>query len=395
MKVVASARLLFATGALLAGQALPVQDVPTRTLSKPDAELPHGFTKIDGVRELPDGRVLILDSREATVVAADFRTGTMTRVGRNGAGPREYERPVQLLAVDSGRTLIRDNGNGLRYLEVDRAGRPTRLLDITAAGGGAGPLRGMPAMAPSASDTVGGLYAKGGPVRVLPDNTTRLIDSSGIERLDLVRHRRDTVAFVREDPGWERRLVPGTAMVFVTPRPGRAFASFDQWVVAADGRVAVVSLAPYRVTLFDRGRRLDGPVVPLDRMRVTDEDKQDWLAEWRSPKPGTVMHSMNGPAESRMVRLPVPKDVAWPEYLPAFLPGAAIFADDGTLWVLRTRPRGTPPTYDVFDHAGKLAELIALPPRSQVVAFGVKSVYVVRRDDDDLQFLQRYSLGPG
>ena len=45
--------------------------VQTRVLDRPDAEHPAAFTTIAGVRELRDGRVLVLDSRERTVQILD------------------------------------------------------------------------------------------------------------------------------------------------------------------------------------------------------------------------------------------------------------------------------------------------------------------------------------
>jgi len=60
--------------------------------------------------------------------------------------------------------------------------------------------------------------------------------------------------------------------------------------------------------------------------------------------------------------------------------------------VLRTRPTGDKvPTYDVFDHSGALVKKVSLNPSSRVVGFGKGAVYVVRTDEDDLQYLQRYA----
>lgn len=64
---------------------------------------------------------------------------------------------------------------------------------------------------------------------------------------------------------------------------------------------------------------------------------------------------------------------------------------DGEVWVLRTRPAGDKiPTYDIFSRTGALVKSVALNPRSRVVGFGKGAVYVVRTDQDDLQYLQRY-----
>ena len=46
--------------------------------------------------ELRDGRVLVVDSRDAMVKLVDLARGTATQVGRQGAGPREYQGPSLL-----------------------------------------------------------------------------------------------------------------------------------------------------------------------------------------------------------------------------------------------------------------------------------------------------------
>jgi hypothetical protein len=53
---------------------------------------------------------------------------------------------------------------------------------------------------------------------------------------------------------------------------------------------------------------------------------------------------------------------------------------------------GKPPTYDIVDGQGKVFERVELPRRTKLVGFGAKSLYVVRLDEDDLQYLQRHPL---
>jgi hypothetical protein len=53
-------------------------------------------------------------------------------------------------------------------------------------------------------------------------------------------------------------------------------------------------------------------------------------------------------------------------------------------------PGDATPKYDRFDAAGRLVGQVTLRPRSRVVGFGAGTVYVVRTDEDDLQYLERY-----
>ena len=80
------------------------------------------------------------------------------------------------------------------------------------------------------------------------------------------------------------------------------------------------------------------------------------------------------------------------EYMPPFLERALMFSTDGFLWIRRTGPAGQPPTYDVIDRAGNLVEKVVLQNRSRLVGFGKGVVYVARHDDDDLQYLQKYTF---
>jgi hypothetical protein len=85
--------------------------------------------------------------------------------------------------------------------------------------------------------------------------------------------------------------------------------------------------------------------------------------------------------------------MVWPAVMPAFPAASAVVAPDGRLWVLRTRAHDDPiPSYDVFDGRGQIVERIALPRQTRLVGFGARAVYLARKDDDDLQYLQRYRL---
>jgi hypothetical protein len=89
------------------------------------------------------------------------------------------------------------------------------------------------------------------------------------------------------------------------------------------------------------------------------------------------------------VQIPEPTD--WPDVKPAFTASAATATPNGQLWVLRTRAaKDRIPTYDVFDAAGRVVGRVALPVDTRLVGFGNGTVYLVRSDEDDLQYLQRY-----
>jgi hypothetical protein len=50
---------------------------------------------------------------------------------------------------------------------------------------------------------------------------------------------------------------------------------------------------------------------------------------------------------------------------------------DGRVWVARTGPLGeTTRTFDVFDHAGRRVDRLALPAEGRLVGFGSGAIYV-------------------
>jgi hypothetical protein len=62
------------------------------------------------------------------------------------------------------------------------------------------------------------------------------------------------------------------------------------------------------------------------------------------------------------------------------------------LWVQRAHAADAPPSCDVIDTTGRIVSRVVLPRHTRVVGFGVNSVYLVRIDDDDLEYLQRFRL---
>ena len=110
--------------ALLAVAALPVAaQQPTRTLAKPLAEHSEPFSQIAAIRELKDGRLLVVDSRDKLVQLVDLTAKTATKVGREGSGPGEYGLPTQLFALPGDSSVIFDPLNQ-RYLMVHPDGKP-------------------------------------------------------------------------------------------------------------------------------------------------------------------------------------------------------------------------------------------------------------------------------
>jgi len=89
--------------------------------------------------------------------------------------------------------------------------------------------------------------------------------------------------------------------------------------------------------------------------------------------------------------VPDADEMEWPEVKPAFTGAAAMVTPEGEAWVRRTVPAGERrPHYDVFDAQGKLVARAVLPAGTRLVGFGNGTAYLVRTDDDGLEWLGRY-----
>ncbi len=83
-------------------------------------------------------------------------------------------------------------------------------------------------------------------------------------------------------------------------------------------------------------------------------------------------------------------DYEWPDVKPPFVASGVRVTPEGDAWVRRSVAAGDAPIFDVFGADGQLKERVTLPVGREVVGFGRAHVYVVLRDEFDLQWLERY-----
>jgi hypothetical protein len=375
---------------------MSAQNAPVQTLSRPDAEYEEPFTTISGVRELKDGRVITVDSRDKVVQVIDLKAGIAQAIGREGSGPGEYSLPTRIFALPGDSSAILDPLNR-RMLVITPDAKPGGFIDLNQ------PARGQPARGGrggggmvfgaanvSAVDGRGRLYSQGSPFQMVDGQPTPA-DSVPIERFDRASSRRDTVAFLPVPKG-TTQISGGRGNVAVRIGGNLPFSTQDQFEVARDGRVGIVHPDPYSVDFMNAsGQLTKGQPIRVERLRVTEKHKEQWR-ETRRNAMGIMMTNDNGRMSAQQSRVPFEEPSEWPEYLPPFLPQAVTFASDGMLWVRRTTPADDPPTYDVVDPSGRVTMRVKLAPRSRVVGFGNGTVYVARSDEDDLQYLQRFRL---
>lgn len=389
-------RVSLAVGFTIAG--LPLAAQQKLSLTRPDAEFAEPYTSLRAVREFADGRVLVADAIDKVVHLIDFRTGAATPVGREGQGPEEYSLPFSLFPTADGGALLQDFGNR-RFLPISAEGKIGKAFSTptppaqTGSPDGNGPARRMMAgglFNAQGSDARGNLYFQG---MALPDNEGRSADSVPLMRWAPNTTRIDTVAWLPTTPGMRPQVTRGAGGTTMMVRiGGAAWAKQTAWAVAPDGRLAMVEPEPYRVTWITPTGRIAGPVVPYTPIKVTDRDRKEFLEERSRQRP--IVARFGGPGGGRALPVqPDADDVEFPDTKPPFSGSTAVLvAPDGQVWVQRLRRAGDlTPLYDVFDQQGRKVAEVTLRPRSRVVGFGKGTVYVVRSDEDDLQYLERYS----
>jgi hypothetical protein len=341
-------------------------------LTPPSAQLSQEFTRISGVRELPDGRLLISDGGDRSLWVADWRSNRTRRIGREGNGPGEYMSAGALLPGGGDTTLFID-AMGSRYLLI--AG--DSIVETLAPG--------SPALRAGARNPLGA--DRGGRVLFTRGIGMGSGRSTGMPRLDslqLVRVSRatgamDTIATMRARPS--RIATKGpldklTAVEVVT----NPLASGDLATSFEDGWIAIARVSPFQVEWIPpSGPRVSGPVLPAPTHAPSDADKRDVLRRLAS-------QSGTEPAD------PASRD-DWPERMPPFLPGALIPAASGDLWIRRTPVAGRAENvFDVVNRRGALTARLTLPESERVVGVSRSAVYVVLTDADGIQLLRRYYL---
>lgn len=364
--------------------SLAPQDPPEQRFDQPARLLPHEFTQVRGLRELPDGRVLITDRLDEKLLLADFTRGTTTLIGRTGAGPAEYRLPGVVHAWPGDSSLVFDEGNARLFIvgpdfrihrsfSARRAGTPYTIY-----------ARG--------TDRSGNVYFEI-PAWAAGPNAPRT-DSVWVARLDLRADKLDTLARILGS----RALPPGPRM-----RPSIPFVTFapqDTWQVAPDGALGIVRSRDYHLEWHGSGTVRSGRPVPHTREKVTRADRMDAARNF------TVNSGIGGKASGAnapSAMSPVPASMltdssiaemadhdAFAETLPPFAARVPRLAPEGVLWVERAQHAGQPARFDLFDRNGERVGRAVLPAGRRLLGLGRGTLYLVATDDDGVERVERY-----
>ena len=371
---------------------LSAQDVQEHALAGPEATFPEGFSRLSGLRELADGRVMVADGLGQVLVIADMASGAADTIGAEGQGPDEYREPDGLFALPGDSTLLVDLGNGrLTAIAPNGAFGETTPIAQPA-------KRGLTLVLPRATDSGGGIYFQQmggmGGARGLPD-------SAAVVRFDRGSGAYDTLTLVKmperkvsESGGGNERNV------MMRPVP---LSTEDAWGAGLDGRVAVARAGtnPGEYSLewiLPDGQAVSGTPTEYRPVKIGAAEKQEWVQNLGSDGLRVMITNDNGSMQANMSRggggrgLPEVDGFEWPDAMPAFTSNAVQVDSKGNAWVVRETAAGEAPLVDIFGPDGTLKARVRLPKGCEIAGFGTAAVYLARTDELDFQWLERYAL---
>ena len=364
-------------------------------LERADATFPEPFTRISGLRELSDGRILIADRIEKHVSFLDFATGSMREIGRVGEGPSEYQSPGGLVALPDDYTLLLDLAN-LRLTRI----APDGKLEMES-----WPMMNPNGLIrPSAADAQGRLfYSASGGMRIARGGGAASTppDSLPIIRWDPATDVTDTVGMFYSPSATSRG---GGNISFNSGRSGRIslagfrqqpFSPRDAWAAVPDGGVAVARATTYRMDWYRNGVSTAGPAIEYEPIRINQAEKEAWADGQASQTATFMMVGGGGGGRGGGGTFEVPRpdidEIEFPDYKPPFPVSGVRATPDGQIWVQRyQRHSEDRALFDVFNDRGELVQQVRLPAGRRLVGFGNGVLYAVRTDEDDLEWLERY-----
>jgi hypothetical protein len=181
----------------------------------------------------------------------------------------------------------------------------------------------------------------------------------------------------------------------------------DGWAIGEDGSVVVVRANTHSVEWFlPDGSHVMGPPHSFETQPVQRIDKENLLAEMRNSAISTVA-TASRTGGVRMMSMsrgspnagdgPGVDDFEWAETFPVFRNDRTVVSPSGVAWVERWVPFGSDSRWETFDRGGIWLGSVTLPPGRRVIGFGKRAdgseaVYVVRVDEYELKYLERYRV---
>jgi hypothetical protein len=410
-------------------------NVPIRTLAPAEARTSRAVRNISGIRQLPDGRVLVNDRFLRQLVVFDQPLATFVITADTAAGAAAafpMNRGSGLIPYIGDSTLALDDA-ARAFVVIDGRGQPTRTMAPPIAAH----YDAMSSPNPNGFDARGRLFYQAQTMIYMgpPGANPPQADSAAILRADFDRRTFDTVGMVRiqTQPQSSLQTDANGRIIGASTVVNPAGAAVDSWTVTSDGTVAIVRGHDYHVDWIDANGTLGStPKMPFDWRRLTDAEKQLKIDSARKfidaarAAGGYTIQSCpvrrdNGDAAGggggggtsgrgggrgdtssagRNANSCYPVSIvtsfvplaAMPDYIPPVRTNAASADRDGNVWIIPTtslQAKGGL-LYDVVNRRGELFERVQLPPDRAIAGFGPGGVvYLSHGDRTNGIFIER------
>lgn len=373
--------------------ALPAaaQNVKRVALGPGAKEFPEPFSEVSQLAELKDGRVIVVDANEKKLLLVDFAKGTATQISRTGAGPLEYQVPG-VLHASTNDTVVYFDMMQRRLLLLNQQGTVIR----TAAYGNPGDPGAMNMMIPTGLDASGRLWGQ----------------TTGFHMSGSGKNQEPTFADTVEIQWYDRRTAKATTLTKIVsatkqtqPKMQMSEGKFQMtltapdyrpnevWAALPDGRVALFKDGVYRAHLLAAGKpEVLGPVIPATPVPVTAAEQKALMDSLRAllDKQIEQVQKMGGANAPKMSAKILPP-AKWAAVKPAV--SSVMASPDGRLWVMTAAPHTAKTSlFDVLDGRGALIGKVQIPAGESAIGLGRGTIYTMRKDDDDQQYVRRYVL---
>lgn len=151
----------------------------------------------------------------------------------------------------------------------------------------------------------------------------------------------------------------------------------------------------YRMDWYRNGVSTAGPAIEYEPIRINQAEKEAWADGQANQTATFVMVGGGGGGRGSGGTFEVPRpnidEIDFPDYKPPFPVSGVRATPDGQIWVQRyQRHSEDRALFDVFNDRGELVKQVRLPAGRRLVGFGDGVLYTVMKDEDDLEWLERY-----
>lgn len=366
---------------------LSAQAIAERALPPSQRTFAHEFTSAGSAVALASGSLIVGDMSETSLVFLDGETGSGRLVGRIGSGPLEFRSVGQLLQLPGDTVALYDVVQA-RLLLVSPTGVPVRTERW-----GADVMAAISRPQPFAIDKRGRVYGIQLP-KFVPAQGMVIPDTLPVVRMaSLTAAKTDTIAIVRQGQSTTTQPNMGADGKIHVKMPLAMLLPADEPVLLPDGRLIILRGDRYVVEWVSESGapRVSAP-VPSTRLPVTAADKRAIATETRAlMETGMKAGARMLPAGQAMPELVVDEPETWPAQKPHFSRGSRA-GTDGRLYVPVPCAAPAARCLDVLDAQAKRVARYKLPATGRLLAAGAGVIYVVVKDEDDLEFVHQHRI---